>query len=266
MAEIQFHDVSKRYGDGPRAVANLELEIRDGEFMVFVGPSGCGKTTALRMVAGLEEITEGEVQYRRPRRERPIAEGPRRRDGLPELRAVSTHDRRPEPRFRPQVAQGREERGGAARPARGRDPGPRGVPRSQAAGAVRWTTAARRDGTRDRPRATGVPDGRTALQPRREAARADACGDPEAPALPRRDDDLRDARPDGGDDDGRPDRRHARRRPTAGRYPRARLSAAGESVRRGVHRLAGDEHRRCRCTTSGQWTSGRLRRPRVDCR
>ena len=62
MAEIQFHDVSKRYGDGPRAVANLELEIRDGEFMVFVGPSGCGKTTALRMVAGLEEITEGEVR------------------------------------------------------------------------------------------------------------------------------------------------------------------------------------------------------------
>ena len=61
MAEIQFRDVSKRYGDGPRAVANLELEIHDGEFMVFVGPSGCGKTTALRMVAGLEEITEGEV-------------------------------------------------------------------------------------------------------------------------------------------------------------------------------------------------------------
>ncbi len=62
MAEIQFRDVSKRYGDGPRAVANLELEIHDGEFMVFVGPSGCGKTTALRMVAGLEEITEGEVR------------------------------------------------------------------------------------------------------------------------------------------------------------------------------------------------------------
>ena len=62
MAEIQFRDVSKRYGDGPRAVADLELEIRDGEFMVFVGPSGCGKTTALRMVAGLEEITDGEVR------------------------------------------------------------------------------------------------------------------------------------------------------------------------------------------------------------
>jgi multiple sugar transport system ATP-binding protein len=62
MAEIQFHDVSKSYGDGPRAVANLDLEIRDGEFMVFVGPSGCGKTTALRMVAGLEEISDGEVE------------------------------------------------------------------------------------------------------------------------------------------------------------------------------------------------------------
>jgi multiple sugar transport system ATP-binding protein len=62
MAEIEFQDVSKTYGDGTRAVTDLELEIRDGEFMVFVGPSGCGKTTALRMVAGLEEISDGEVR------------------------------------------------------------------------------------------------------------------------------------------------------------------------------------------------------------
>jgi multiple sugar transport system ATP-binding protein len=61
MAQIEFQDVSKTYGDGTRAVADLELTIRDGEFMVFVGPSGCGKTTALRMVAGLEEISGGEV-------------------------------------------------------------------------------------------------------------------------------------------------------------------------------------------------------------
>ena len=56
-------EVTKRYGgDGPEAVKNLNLEITDGEFMVFVGPSGCGKTTALRMVAGLESVTEGEVR------------------------------------------------------------------------------------------------------------------------------------------------------------------------------------------------------------
>jgi multiple sugar transport system ATP-binding protein len=59
MAEVSFEGVSKIYDDGTRAVNHMDLEIRDGEFMVLVGPSGCGKTTALRMVAGLEEISEG---------------------------------------------------------------------------------------------------------------------------------------------------------------------------------------------------------------
>jgi multiple sugar transport system ATP-binding protein len=62
MAEVVFDGVSKVYRDGTRAVDKLDLEIGDGEFMVFVGPSGCGKTTALRMVGGLEEITEGTVR------------------------------------------------------------------------------------------------------------------------------------------------------------------------------------------------------------
>jgi multiple sugar transport system ATP-binding protein len=61
MAEIKFKDVTKVYGDGTLAVNNLNLEVPDGSLMVLVGPSGCGKTTALRMVAGLEEITAGEV-------------------------------------------------------------------------------------------------------------------------------------------------------------------------------------------------------------
>jgi multiple sugar transport system ATP-binding protein len=59
MAEITLDGVGKIYPDGTRAVGELDLTIRDGEFLVFVGPSGCGKTTALRMIAGLEEITEG---------------------------------------------------------------------------------------------------------------------------------------------------------------------------------------------------------------
>ena len=59
MASVTFNDVSKIYPDGTRAVNAIDLEIQDGEFMVLVGPSGCGKTTALRMVAGLEEISEG---------------------------------------------------------------------------------------------------------------------------------------------------------------------------------------------------------------
>jgi multiple sugar transport system ATP-binding protein len=62
MASVGFEGVSKLYDDGTRAVDDLDLEIADGEFMVLVGPSGCGKTTALRMVAGLEEITGGLVR------------------------------------------------------------------------------------------------------------------------------------------------------------------------------------------------------------
>ena len=62
MARVEFDKVSKVFGDGTRAVDSLDLEIADGEFMVLVGPSGCGKTTALRMVAGLEEITGGSVR------------------------------------------------------------------------------------------------------------------------------------------------------------------------------------------------------------
>jgi multiple sugar transport system ATP-binding protein len=62
LAEIAYEHVSKVYDDGTQAVHDLELEIQDGELMVLVGPSGCGKTTALRMLAGLEEITEGEIR------------------------------------------------------------------------------------------------------------------------------------------------------------------------------------------------------------
>src|SRR5215211_577074 len=62
MAEIEFDDVVKRYPDGFEAVKHMNLEIGDGEFMILVGPSGCGKSTALRMIAGLEDISEGELR------------------------------------------------------------------------------------------------------------------------------------------------------------------------------------------------------------
>ena len=62
MAEITLTKLTKVYGDGTRAVSELDLEIEDGEFVVLVGPSGCGKTSALRMVAGLEPITDGQVE------------------------------------------------------------------------------------------------------------------------------------------------------------------------------------------------------------
>ena len=62
MATIEFDDVQKVYDDGTQAVFDLNLKIEDGELMVLVGPSGCGKTTALRMVAGLEEISDGDLK------------------------------------------------------------------------------------------------------------------------------------------------------------------------------------------------------------
>jgi multiple sugar transport system ATP-binding protein len=62
MASVVYDSITKRYSDGTLAVQGLDLEIRDGEFMVLVGPSGCGKTTALRMCAGLEEVTGGELR------------------------------------------------------------------------------------------------------------------------------------------------------------------------------------------------------------
>jgi multiple sugar transport system ATP-binding protein len=61
MAEIKLENVTKRFGDGYEAVRDMNLEIKDGEFMILVGPSGCGKSTALRMIAGLEDITDGEL-------------------------------------------------------------------------------------------------------------------------------------------------------------------------------------------------------------
>ncbi len=62
MAEIALEHITKRYGDGFEAVKDMNLDIADAEFMILVGPSGCGKSTALRMVAGLEDITAGELK------------------------------------------------------------------------------------------------------------------------------------------------------------------------------------------------------------
>jgi multiple sugar transport system ATP-binding protein len=79
VAEIVFRNVTKRYPDGTEAVRDFTLEIADGEFIILVGPSGCGKTTVLRMLAGLEDITtgelsiDGELANERQPRERDIA-------------------------------------------------------------------------------------------------------------------------------------------------------------------------------------------------
>jgi multiple sugar transport system ATP-binding protein len=79
MADIVFDNVTKKYPDGYEAVKSINLEIADGEFMILVGPSGCGKSTALNMIAGLEDISSGELRIggevvnQKPPRDRDIA-------------------------------------------------------------------------------------------------------------------------------------------------------------------------------------------------
>jgi multiple sugar transport system ATP-binding protein len=75
VASVTFDRVEKTFGEDVRALDDFSLDIADGEFMVLVGPSGCGKTTALRMVAGLEDLSAGEIRID----ERPVHDLPPRR-------------------------------------------------------------------------------------------------------------------------------------------------------------------------------------------
>ena len=185
--------------------------------MVLVGPSGCGKTTALRMLAGLEEITGGEIRIGDrvvndvDSRDRDVAMVFQNYALYPHMTvfdniAFGLRARRV-------AREGDQAAGRADQPgARARRPA-----RAQAAAVVGWATPARCDGPRDRPRAEGVPDGRAALEPGCPPARADARRGRPDPARARRDDDLRHPRPGRGDDDGRPRGRDPRRRPPADR-------------------------------------------------
>ena len=145
-------------------------------------------------------------------------------------------------------AQGvRKEERRAAR-ARGRTaPRPRAVPRPEAEEPLRRSAPARRDGARDRPAPAGLPDGRAALEPRREAARADTHRARRAPVAARGHHRLRDPRPGRGDDDGASRRRAPRRNPAAVRHAVDALPLAGQPVRRGIHRLACHEPAARRC-------------------
>ena len=232
--------------------------------MVLVGPSGCGKTTALRMVAGLEEITDGELRIGDrivndlTPKERNIAMVFQSYALYPHMTvednlafSLKLH-KMPKKEVAERVQTGRQH------------PPDRGVPEAQAAGALGRSAPARRDGPGDRPRARGVPDGRAPLEPRREAARADARRDPPAPAAARRDDDLRHARPGRGDDDGRPRRGDERRAPAAGRHAAGALRPAEERVRRRLHRLSLDQPRRGPARADERPTRRQLRRAPAD--
>ena len=228
MAQVVLSQINKFYDDDVHAVKDVNLEIRDREFMVFVGPSGCGKTTTLRMIAGLEEITSGDIMIGDAARERPRADGSRHRDGVPELRALPAYERLRQHGLRPQDAEVREGRDPQARAGRGRDPRHPGAPEAQAAPALGRPAPARRARPRHRAPSAGLPVRRAAVEPRRQAAGADAGRAEEAAPAPRHDGDLRHPRPGRGDDARRPRRGHEGRAGAAGRRAARALQRAGQ--------------------------------------
>ena len=178
MASVEVIEARKSYGS-VEVVHGVSMAIADGEFVMLVGPSGCGKSTLLRMIAGLEGITGGEITIGDARGQRSGAERARHRHGVPELCALPAHDRRREHGLRPEAAQDAASAEIDSRVARGRrDPRARRpisqrYPR-QLSGGQRQRVAMGRAIVRD---PAGVPVRRAALQPRRQAARADARRD-----------------------------------------------------------------------------------------
>ena len=221
---VRFEGVTKRFGSAT-AVDDLDLTIERGEFFSLLGPSGCGKTTTLRMVAGFEQPTEGQVFLDgEPGRARAAVQA-QRQHGVPELRAVRPPRRRGQRRVRPQAAQGR---GGRDPHARGRGARARAADRARERAperALRRPAPARRARARARQPARGAAARRAARRARPQAAQGDAGRAQGDPARGRHHVPLRHARPGGGARDVRPDRGHERRRRRAVRDARRRSTS-----------------------------------------
>ena len=246
MAQIILDHVEKIYPGGVKAIDDLSLDVKDGEFMVLVGPSGCGKSTALRSIAGLEEITAGTISIGDrvvndlPPKDRDIAMVFQNYALYPHMTVDQNLAFGLQLRKTPKAEIQR--RVDEAAKMLGLEP----LPQAQAGRAVRRAAAAGRDGPRHRPRAAGLPDGRAAVQPGRQAARLDARLAEPAARPARRHHRLRHPRPGRGHDDGRPGLRAEGRAAAAGRHAAGPVRVAGQPVRGRVHRLPRDElrHRR----------------------
>src|ERR1700678_2312886 len=194
MAPVSLEKINKVYENGFHAVKDLSVNIADGEFMVLVGPSGCGKTTALRMVAGLEDITSGVLRIGGKEAN---DETPKQRDIAMVFQNYALYPhmtvadnigfalklrKLPKDQLRAKVNEAAE-----------------------ILGLTDWLDRKPRQlaGGQRRRSAVVLPEGRAAVQPGREAARADAGRGAADPAADRRVHHLRHPRPGRGDDEGR---------------------------------------------------------------
>ena len=173
MATVTFDHLYKKYGEEVVAVNDLNLEIGDGEFICLVGPSGCGKTTALRCVAGLEEITDGRLLIG----DRVVNEvAPKDRDIAMVFQSYALY---PHMSVYDNLAFGLklrktpkadiERRVKDAAEILGLEKFLERKPKALSGGQRQRVAL----GSRDRARAIGLPHGRAAVEPRRKAARAD---------------------------------------------------------------------------------------------
>ena len=227
MAEIRLDGVSE--GVPGRRPRRRRRQPDDRERRVH----GARRPVGLRQVDAAADDRRARGDHRRrhldrrPCRHEPLPPRSRHRDGLPELRALPAPDRAQEPRLRPAHAQDAEGRDRAAR--RTRSPAMLGLEElleRRPGDALGRPAPARRDGPRDRARAAGLPHGRAALEPRRQAARRHARRARAPARAARRDDRLRHARPGRGDDARRARRRDARRPHPAGRHAADALPAS----------------------------------------
>ena len=196
---IEFRNVTKTFG-GTCVVDDLSLEIGDGEFVVLLGPSGCGKTTTLRMLAGLETVTSGDIFIGGervndvPTQHRDLAMVFQSYALYPHMTIAENigYPLRVRKLDKAERAEAREARRGNA--------GDRVTARTQTATTIRRRAAARRARACNRARAARVSDGRTALESRCAAARADARRVEASSASTRDHDDLCHARSGRSDD------------------------------------------------------------------